>query len=263
MDLNEAFVVAQSAVAQSSSPASDQQKLLLYAHFKQATCGPARGGRPGMFDFRGRAKWDAWAALGSMDTETAKRGYLSLTDTHAPGWRPTQGEERKPPSQAAHSDCQQSVDEEKDTGVGTSSASTGDTEHVASSQGMHSRSVSDIDDEFAPQKYISWHRHSGLYREGVGGADRNMILSDTQRTADEVGVATTEDAVKGSQGMSSSESGAEGRRAMSWREFSGLYREDVRQSVTVSNMDLPATAPLTWPSDGARYRGSKARADGL
>lgn len=262
MDLHVAFLVAQSAVAKSSSPANDQEKLRLYAHFKQATCGPARGRRPSVFDFRGRAKYDAWAALGPMNAEAAKRAYLDLADSHAPGWRPTQSEEREPQSQAAQSDCQQSADEDKDTGVGSGSASaedTEDTEHVASSRGMHSRSVSvsDLDDEHAPQQRLSWRQLSGLYREGAGGADRSTTLSDIQRTADEDGVATTADAEKGGHRM-----WYEGQIPISWREFSGLYRDDVRPSETVSNVDPPALAPLTWPSGGEQDRGSKARANG-
>lgn len=38
-------------------------KLKIYALFKQATKGDVVGSRPGMIDFVGRAKYDAWAAL--------------------------------------------------------------------------------------------------------------------------------------------------------------------------------------------------------
>lgn len=257
MDLHEAFLAAQSAVGQSSSPASDQQKLLLYAYFKQATCGPARGSRPGMFDFRGRAKWDHWAALGAMDTESAKREYLNLADTHAPGWRPLQDDERESPNRAAHGDCQKSADEDQDIGAGTSSASTEDIEQAASSQGIQSSSVSDVDEEHAFQHPVTWRRFSGLYREDLGGTDCDVTVSDHHQTADEVSLATTEDKgqVAKSQGMRSSVSGVNGQHTISWRQFSGLYRHDVR-----FNVDLPATAPLSWVSDGDHHHGDKSRA---
>lgn len=42
------------------------EKLKLYALFKQSTAGVVTTKRPGMMDFVGRAKWDAWNSLGSM-----------------------------------------------------------------------------------------------------------------------------------------------------------------------------------------------------
>ena len=47
------------------SPGNDV-KLKLYALFKQATVGQVDSKRPGMTNFVGRAKWDAWNTLGSM-----------------------------------------------------------------------------------------------------------------------------------------------------------------------------------------------------
>ncbi|KAH8090706.1 acyl CoA binding protein-domain-containing protein [Filobasidium floriforme] len=39
---------------------SYDDKLAIYSLFKQATEGDRPGGRPGLFDVLGRAKWDAW-----------------------------------------------------------------------------------------------------------------------------------------------------------------------------------------------------------
>jgi len=47
------------------SPGNDI-KLRLYGLFKQATSGKVDVKRPGMTNFVGRAKWDAWNALGDM-----------------------------------------------------------------------------------------------------------------------------------------------------------------------------------------------------
>lgn len=55
---------------------SNDDKLRLYALFKQGEQGPCEGGRPGMFDPVGRAKYDAWKSLGNMSREDAKRQYV-------------------------------------------------------------------------------------------------------------------------------------------------------------------------------------------
>jgi diazepam-binding inhibitor (GABA receptor modulating acyl-CoA-binding protein) len=52
--------------------------LKMYALFKQASSGDAQGERPGMTDFVGRAKWDAWDALKGTATEAAMRQYVDL-----------------------------------------------------------------------------------------------------------------------------------------------------------------------------------------
>jgi len=38
----------------------DAQKLNIYALFKQASIGDCNVARPGMMDFKGKSKWDAW-----------------------------------------------------------------------------------------------------------------------------------------------------------------------------------------------------------
>jgi diazepam-binding inhibitor (GABA receptor modulating acyl-CoA-binding protein) len=55
--------------------------LQLYALYKQATEGDASGERPGMTDFVGRAKWDAWKALEGTDGDEAKRRYIELVES--------------------------------------------------------------------------------------------------------------------------------------------------------------------------------------
>jgi acyl-CoA-binding protein len=52
--------------------------LRLYALYKQATAGDVSGERPGMFDFVGGAKHDAWAALHGTPREQAMRDYVDL-----------------------------------------------------------------------------------------------------------------------------------------------------------------------------------------
>eukprot|EP01041_Mallomonas_annulata_P011420 gene11420-23892_t len=56
------------------------KKLNLYALYKQATAGPCKGDRPGLFDFVNRAKYDAWHALGNMSAEDAGNRYIQLVN---------------------------------------------------------------------------------------------------------------------------------------------------------------------------------------
>ncbi|KAJ3184643.1 acyl-CoA binding domain-containing protein 6 [Geranomyces variabilis] len=60
-------------------------QLELYALFKTATAGPCVSDRPGFFDFRARAKWDAWAAKAGMSKPAAMRAYIALASDRA-GW---------------------------------------------------------------------------------------------------------------------------------------------------------------------------------
>ena len=78
MATDDEFAAAQARVKQlSKTPASDEL-LELYAYFKQATVGDAQGSRPGMLDFKARAKFDAWSARQGMAKEGAKTAYVDL-----------------------------------------------------------------------------------------------------------------------------------------------------------------------------------------
>ncbi|KAG7474175.1 acyl-CoA-binding domain-containing protein 7 [Solea senegalensis] len=47
---------------------TDQELLDLYGLYKQATVGDVNTDRPGLFDMKGKAKWDAWdSRKGNMD----------------------------------------------------------------------------------------------------------------------------------------------------------------------------------------------------
>lgn len=50
--------------------------LKFYAYFKQATLGPCKGSRPGFWDVVGRAKYDAWKALGDLPKSKAMANYV-------------------------------------------------------------------------------------------------------------------------------------------------------------------------------------------
>ena len=52
--------------------------LRLYALYKQGTEGDVSGPRPGMFDFVGAAKYEAWEKAGGMTQEQAQKKYVDL-----------------------------------------------------------------------------------------------------------------------------------------------------------------------------------------
>lgn len=60
---------------------SNDDLLKLYALYKQATEGDVQGKRPGMMDIKGRAKYDAWAAIEGMSADDAMQGYTELVDS--------------------------------------------------------------------------------------------------------------------------------------------------------------------------------------
>lgn len=59
---------------------SNDDLLKLYALYKQATDGDVSGERPGGFDFKAIAKYDAWAAQKGKSKEEARDEYVNLVD---------------------------------------------------------------------------------------------------------------------------------------------------------------------------------------
>jgi acyl-CoA-binding protein len=60
---------------------SNEELLDLYALFKQATEGDVTGDRPGGFDFKAIAKFDAWASKKGVSKEQAMENYVALMAT--------------------------------------------------------------------------------------------------------------------------------------------------------------------------------------
>ena len=83
--LQKEFEEAVARIGGGSGGASDADKLALYGLYKQATVGPCGTARPrGLFDFVGKAKWDAWHALGAMPRADAMRDYITRADALVP-----------------------------------------------------------------------------------------------------------------------------------------------------------------------------------
>jgi len=57
---------------------TDDEMLQLYSLFKQATVGDVNTARPGMLDFTGKAKWDAWEKRKGLSKADAEKQYVLL-----------------------------------------------------------------------------------------------------------------------------------------------------------------------------------------
>ena len=80
MSLTERFEDAQKRVKALATAPSTDKLLALYALYKQGTEGDVTGKRPGMLDFKGQAKYDAWAKKKGLSKDQAMEAYVSLVD---------------------------------------------------------------------------------------------------------------------------------------------------------------------------------------
>lgn len=77
-ELQQKFHAAADAAQSLSKRPSNNDLLALYALYKQATTGDVQGRRPGMFDVKGGAKFDAWTKLKGVSADTAMQSYINL-----------------------------------------------------------------------------------------------------------------------------------------------------------------------------------------
>ena len=80
MELQEKFQSAVTRSKELTQRPSNEELLQLYALYKQATEGDVTGDRPGGFDFKAIAKYDAWAEVKSKPKDEAMREYVHLVD---------------------------------------------------------------------------------------------------------------------------------------------------------------------------------------
>ncbi|CAI5670767.1 unnamed protein product [Oreochromis niloticus] len=79
-ELQTKFDEAAAEVKQLKAKPTDEEMLQIYSLFKQATVGDVNTSRPGMFDFTGKAKWDAWEKQKGKSKENAMNEYVSLVE---------------------------------------------------------------------------------------------------------------------------------------------------------------------------------------
>lgn len=78
MALTDDFQAAVEQSKQLTRRPSNEELLELYALFKQATDGDVSGDRPGGFDFKAIAKFDAWAEKKGITKDKAMQDYVQL-----------------------------------------------------------------------------------------------------------------------------------------------------------------------------------------
>jgi diazepam-binding inhibitor (GABA receptor modulator, acyl-CoA-binding protein) len=80
MDLNQQFEEAAAKSKEMTRRPANEELLRLYALYKQGSEGDVAGDRPGGFDFKAIAKFDAWEELKGMSKDKAKEEYISLVN---------------------------------------------------------------------------------------------------------------------------------------------------------------------------------------
>ena len=80
MALEEDFASAQTRVRALARTPDSSELLALYALYKQGSGGDVQGSRPGMLDFKGRAKYDAWAGKKGISRDAAQKAYVELVE---------------------------------------------------------------------------------------------------------------------------------------------------------------------------------------
>jgi len=78
MGLIEDFNSAVSQSKELTKRPTNEELLELYSLFKQGSEGDVAGERPGGFDFKAIAKYDAWAAKKGISKEDAMQQYVDL-----------------------------------------------------------------------------------------------------------------------------------------------------------------------------------------
>ncbi|PSS36743.1 hypothetical protein PHLCEN_2v1374 [Hermanssonia centrifuga] len=80
---NKAVEIIQALPKEGPIKPSQDDQLFFYSYFKQATIGDVNTTRPGMLDFVGKAKWDAWNKVKGTSKEDARQKYVDkLLEVH-------------------------------------------------------------------------------------------------------------------------------------------------------------------------------------
>lgn len=80
MELQQQFEAAVARSKELTQRPSNEELLRLYALYKQGSEGDVTGDRPGGFDFKAIAKYDAWAELKGKSKEEAMKEYITFMD---------------------------------------------------------------------------------------------------------------------------------------------------------------------------------------
>ena len=79
--MSEAFKTAAEEVKKIKGDPTNEEKLEVYAFYKQATTGDCNTSRPGFLDPTGKAKWDAWDGKKGVSKDDAEASYIEVVET--------------------------------------------------------------------------------------------------------------------------------------------------------------------------------------
>ena len=75
------FLKAAEDVKKLTAKPTDEELLKLYGWFKQASVGDVNTQRPGMFDLKGKFKWDEWNSHKGTSKEDAEKAYIEFVNS--------------------------------------------------------------------------------------------------------------------------------------------------------------------------------------
>ena len=81
MELENEFKEAVDKSTSITQRPTNEELLQLYSLYKQATEGDNEGERPGGFDFKGAAKYDAWLELKGQSKDHCMKEYVNLVNS--------------------------------------------------------------------------------------------------------------------------------------------------------------------------------------
>jgi len=71
------FLMAADIIKKLKTKPTDEELLVLYGYYKQATVGDNNNESPGMFDFKGKEKHKAWLNNRGMESHDAEVQYIT------------------------------------------------------------------------------------------------------------------------------------------------------------------------------------------
>jgi len=80
-DIEKRFEAAAAAARNLPGRPDNDTLLQLYALYKQGSAGDVSGAKPGLFDFVGLAKYEAWEQLLGVPRDEAKQRYVELVES--------------------------------------------------------------------------------------------------------------------------------------------------------------------------------------
>ena len=76
-EIHKSFILTTEWVSKNTMPATNDEKLICYGYYKQATEGDNTSEKPWEKQLEKKAKWEAWEAHKCMSSNEAKNLYIS------------------------------------------------------------------------------------------------------------------------------------------------------------------------------------------